>query len=182
MRSDAQRNHDLIVAAAVEVFSDGGTEASLDAVAKRAGVGPGTLYRHFPTREDLIDAVMRSWVTRLQDAAERAATSEAPPEELLHAWFGDVIAQICRHRGSPARLLGALGNPDSPIAGKCNVLIESNAKVLDRVRHDGALRPDVDSLEVCRLVGAVAMAADQGDLDAATIDVMVRVVADGLVI
>ena len=70
MRADAQRNRDRIVEVAREVFREQGYDASLDEVAKRAGVGPGTLYRHFPTRDALLDAIMQSWVDRVQDAVE----------------------------------------------------------------------------------------------------------------
>ncbi len=181
MRSDAQQNHERIVAAAIEVFSAGGTEASLELVAKRAGVGTGTLYRHFATREDLLDAVMRSWIERIQDASARAVESADPPRLVLLAWCRDVVAQLSWNRGGPARFLAALGNPDSPIAGKCQVLVDANADVLARVASEDALRPDVDSIDVCRLVGAVAMAADQGELDAATVDHLLGVVVDGLV-
>jgi AcrR family transcriptional regulator len=180
MRADAQRNYDHIVAVARTVFYEQGTEASLDEIAKRAGVGPGTLYRHFPTREVLIDAVMKSWVDQIQAAADDAATSSAPPRELLLSWFRSFIAHISRQKGGPARLTAAMGNPESHIYGKCQVLKEANARVLDRLRADGALRDDIDSLEVCRLIGGVAAVADQAELDAAATEPLLDIVVDGL--
>src|SRR6478736_7081621 len=83
VRADAQRNYDRIVEVAREVFREQGYDASLDEIAKRAGVGPGTLYRHFPQRENLLDAVMQSWVDRVNDAADNALTHEGTPREQL---------------------------------------------------------------------------------------------------
>ena len=77
MRADAQRNYDRIVEVAREVFREQGYDASLDLVAKRAGVGAGTLYRHFPTRDDLLDAIMQSWVDRVDEATDKALATRA---------------------------------------------------------------------------------------------------------
>ncbi len=77
VRADAQRNYDRIVEVAREVFREQGYGASLDEVAKRARVGPGTLYRHFPKRENLLDAIMRSWVDRVIETADKALDREA---------------------------------------------------------------------------------------------------------
>ncbi len=180
MRDDARRNHDRIVEIAIEVFAEHGADASLNEVAKRAGVGPGTLYRHFPTRENLIDAAMRTLVNRIQTAADKAARSEQPPRDVLLAWFEAFIAHISLHRGGAAKLTAAMGNPDSPIYGKAQVLAEANAKVLGRLVADGALRDDVDTIQVCRLVGGVAVVADQGQLDLTVVRPLLEIVADGL--
>ena len=85
MRADAKRNYDRIVEVAREVFREQGYDASLDEVAKRAGVGPGTLYRHFPNRDALLDAIMQSWVDRVDEAAEKALAHEGSPRDLLLA-------------------------------------------------------------------------------------------------
>ncbi len=78
MRADAKRNRDRIVEVARDVFRERGYDASLDEVAKRAGVGAGTLYRHFPTRDALLDAIMQSWVDRVNEGVEKALAFEAP--------------------------------------------------------------------------------------------------------
>src|SRR5579862_6926514 len=85
-RADSLRNRDLLLKAAAKVFSAGGPEASLEAVAKRAGVGIGTLYRHFPTRESLFEAVYRREVDELADLADQLAKAE-PPVEALRQWL-----------------------------------------------------------------------------------------------
>ena len=94
MRADAKRNYDRIVEVAREVFREQGYDASLDEVAKRAGVGPGTLYRHFPTRDALLDAIMQSWVDRVNDAADKVLTHEGSPRDLLLAWFESYVGLI----------------------------------------------------------------------------------------
>ncbi|MBB3045282.1 TetR family transcriptional regulator [Nocardioides soli] len=180
MRADAKRNYDRIVEVAREVFREQGYDASLDEVAKRAGVGPGTLYRHFPQRENLLDAIMQSWVDRVTEAADKALAHEGPDRELLLDWFQEYVALISQHKGGPAKITSAMGDPDSPIITKCQVLAEANQRVIDRLRQGGALREDIETLQVCRLVGGIATVADQGDLDAPAVRPMLEVVADGL--
>src|SRR6267378_7505853 len=93
-RSDAQRNRERILEVAKESFTHAGANTSLDDIAKKAGIGPGTLYRHFPTREELLEAVYRTEVEKLA-AAERKFAEELPPIEALRAWlllFVDYIA------------------------------------------------------------------------------------------
>ena len=83
MRADAQRNRERIVEVAREVFRERGYDASLDEVAKRAGVGPGTLYRHFPTRDALLDAIMQIWVERVGETTDKALAYEGPARDFL---------------------------------------------------------------------------------------------------
>ncbi|MBZ5738346.1 TetR/AcrR family transcriptional regulator [Nocardioides mangrovi] len=180
MRADAQRNYDKIVEVARQVFRERGYDASLDDIAKLAGVGPGTLYRHFPKRENLLDAVMQSWVDKVNDTADKALTYEGSDRDLLVNWFVDYVGLISQHKGGPAKLTSAMGNPDSPIMTKCQALSRANGKVIDRLREDGALRDEVDTIQVCRLVGGIATVADQSELDTAAVRPMLEVVADGL--
>jgi AcrR family transcriptional regulator len=180
VRADAQRNYDRIVAAAREVFREQGYDASLDEVAKRAGVGPGTLYRHFPKRENLIDAMLQVWVEKVTETADKALAFEGPDRDLLLSWFEQYVALISQHKGAPAKITSAMGDPDSPIMTKCQVLAGANDRVIGRLRDRGALRDGVDSIQVCRLVGGIATVADQSDLDAAAVRPMLEVVADGL--
>src|SRR6478752_6975953 len=91
VRADAQRNYDRIVEVAREVFREQGYDASLDEVAKRAGVGPGTLYRHFPKRENLIDAILQSWVARVQETVDKALAYEGDDRSLLLNWFEEYV-------------------------------------------------------------------------------------------
>lgn len=181
MRADAKRNYDRIVEVARVVFREQGYDASLDEVAKRAGVGPGTLYRHFPTRDALLDAIMQNWARRVDEAVEKTLAHEGSPRDLLLAWFEEYVALISMHKGGPAKITCAMSDPESPIRTKCQVLRGAHDKVIARLRDQGALRDDVETLQVIRLVGGVATVADQGDLDPAAVRPLLEVVADGLV-
>lgn len=180
MRADARRNYDKIVEVARVVFREQGYDASLDEVARRAGVGPGTLYRHFPKRENLIDAIMQVWVDSVDEAADKALASEGGPRDLLMTWFTEYVRLISLHKGGPAKITSAMDDPTSPIQHKCQVLRTAGARVVDRLRADGALRDDVDALQISRLVGGVATVADQADLGDDAVRPMLEVVADGL--
>jgi AcrR family transcriptional regulator len=102
MRADAQRNRERLIETAREVFREQGYDASLDEVAKRAGVGAGTLYRHFPSRDVLMDAILQSWVDRVNDAADKVLVHEGAPRDLLLAWFETYVGLISMHKGGPA--------------------------------------------------------------------------------
>jgi AcrR family transcriptional regulator len=103
-RADAQRNHDQLVAHARDLFLSRGTDASLEEVARRAGVGIGTLYRHFPARTDLIEAVYQNEAERLIALAERLATT-AEPMAALETWLREVVAHCARYQGIAVVLL-----------------------------------------------------------------------------
>ena len=181
MRADAKRNYDRIVEVARQVFGEQGYDASLDEVAKRAGVGPGTLYRHFPNRDALLDAMLQSWMERVDEAADKALAHEGSSRDLLLAWFEEYVRLISLHKGGPAKITSAMDDPDSPILTKCQVLRRANDRVVERLRDDGALKDGVETLQVCRLVGGVATVADQSGLDEAAVRPLLEVVADGLV-
>ena len=180
MRADAKRNYDRIVEVAREVFREQGYDASLDEVAKRAGVGPGTLYRHFPRRENLIDAIMQSWVDRVDEAADKALADEGQPRDVLLHWFEAYVALISLHKGGPAKITSAMGVEDSPIATKTRVLLGATQRIVDHLRAQGALRDDVDALQLCRLAGGVAVVADQGGLPPEAVRPMLEILADGV--
>jgi AcrR family transcriptional regulator len=180
MRADAQRNRDRIVEVAREVFREQGYDASLDLVAKRAGVGAGTLYRHFPTRENLVDAIMQSWVDRVDESVGKVLAHEGPPRELLLAWLRAYVALVSLHKGGAAKITSAMGRDDSPISPKCQVLTRATDRVVDRLSADDALRPDVTSVQICRLAGGVAAVADQAELPEDAVQPLLDVVAEGL--
>jgi AcrR family transcriptional regulator len=181
VRADAKRNYDRIVEVAREVFREQGYDASLDEVAKRAGVGPGTLYRHFPNRDALLDAILQSWVDQVDEAADKALAHEGSPRELLLAWFEEYVRLISLHKGGPAKITSAMGDPDSPILTKCQVLTRASDRVVERLRAEGAVKDGVEALQMCRLVGGVATVADQSELDEAAVRPLLEVVADGMV-
>jgi AcrR family transcriptional regulator len=162
VRADAQRNRDRIVEVAREVFREQGYDASLDLVAKRAGVGAGTLYRHFPTRESL--------------------AFEGSDRDLLLRWFETYVDLITLHKGGAAKITCAMGDTESPIRTKCQVLSGAAGRVMDELAARGAVRDDVDAVQVCRLVGGVATVADSSELAPAAVRPLLEVVADGLLV
>ena len=178
MRADAKRNYDKLVEVARQVFREKGYDAPLDEIAKKAGVGPGTLYRHFPTRDALLDAVMQAWVDKVEVATEKAIAREGAPRDVLLAWFETYVELISSYKGNPAKLTSAMGDPDSPILTKCQVLATANGHVIEHL--GGALKPDVEPIQLARLIGGVATVADNAGLDADDVRPLLRVVADGL--
>jgi AcrR family transcriptional regulator len=181
LRADAQRNHDKLILAAREVFAERGSEGSLDEIAKRAGVGPGTLYRHFPTREDLIDALMRDWSARVVADSEAAIEADLPARETLERWFVDLIRHLTLHRGAAAKLTAAMDDPTSPIYRKCQMLAEANDRVIGHLSEEHELRQGVESRQVMRLVSGVATVADAASISADEVGSMLDIVIDGLV-
>jgi AcrR family transcriptional regulator len=180
MRADAQRNRDRIVEIAREVFREKGYDASLDEIAKRAGVGPGTLYRHFPTRDVLLDAIMQSWVDRVNEATDKVLAQEGTPRDVLLAWFETYVELISLHKGGPAKITSAMGDESSPIVTKCRTLAGASDRIVQRMRAEDAFRDQVDAVQMCRLVGGVATVADQGDLDSVAVRPLLEVLADGM--
>jgi AcrR family transcriptional regulator len=180
MRADAQRNRERLIEAARAVFREQGYDASLDEVAKRAGVGAGTLYRHFPNRESLLDAIMQSWVDRVNDSADKVLLHEGPPRDVLLAWFEAYVALISLHKGGPAKITKAIGDESSPIVTKCQTLTAATQRVVDRLRAEGALREHVEAVQMARLVGGVATVADNADLDRDAVRPLLEVIADGM--
>ena len=180
LRADAQRNYDKLVAAAREVFAERGAEGSLDEIAKRAGVGPGTLYRHFPTRDDLIDALMRDWSARVLSDSEAAVEADLPARETLERWFADLVKHLTLHRGAAAKLSAAMDDPSSPIYRKCQMLADANERVVSHLTASRALRDNVESRQVMRLVSGVATVVDQAGLDSAEARPMLDIVIDGI--
>jgi AcrR family transcriptional regulator len=182
MRADALRNRERLVEAAREVFREQGYDASLDEVAKRAGVGAGTLYRHFPCRENLIDAIMQSWVDQVTETTDKVLLHEGPPRDLLLAWFEAYVTLISVHKGGPAKITSAMGVAASPIATKCQTLAAATQRVVERLESEGALRDHVEAVQMCRLVGGVATVADNANLDPAAVRPLLEVIADGVLI
>ncbi|WP_377643185.1 TetR/AcrR family transcriptional regulator [Oryzobacter terrae] len=179
-RADARRNYDRILATARVVFTEHGTDASLDEIAKRAEVGPGTLYRHFPTREALVDALMQDWTDRVSADADAAIATGAPAPVMLLDWFEHFVDHITLHRGAASKICAAMDDPASPMYRKCRVMGEANRRVIEHLDAQGEIRDGVDPANVMRLVSGVASVSDtsRADLD---VRPMLEVVVDGIV-
>jgi AcrR family transcriptional regulator len=161
-RTDAQRNRQRILEVAKEAFSQSGVSASLDEIAKEAGVGPGTLYRHFPTREDLLVAVYRSEMEKLA-AAERTFADTLPPVEALRAWlllFVDAVET--KHIIAPV-LNTLVGDPKKVFETSYARIHEALRALLKRAIKSGDIRKDLDPMDLLRALVGVANVATSPD-------------------
>ncbi len=158
-RADAARNRERLLAAAKAVFSAGGPEASLEAVARRAGVGIGTLYRHFPTREALFEAVYRREVDELAALAE-ALLAHENPGEALRVWVRTNVEFVATKKGMAAALALASHNKDLTAYSFAR-LSAAAALLVDRARAAGALRTQLAPPELLRALYGFCMANDQ---------------------
>jgi AcrR family transcriptional regulator len=180
VRADAKRNRDRIVEVARPLVRQKGIDAvSMDEIAKAAEVGPGTLYRHFPTKEALYDAILEAWVLQVNDVVDKALTS-GPPREQLLSWLSSYVELLTAHKGGAARITASLGDPGSPYATKCDTYLNANKRVLERLTSENAVKPGVDAMQLCRLVGGIAAVADNSELDASAVAPMLDVIADGV--
>ena len=154
-RADAQRNRERILEVAKQAFSRSGANASLDDIAKQAGVGPGTLYRHFPTREELLQAVYRSELEKLA-AAERKLAETMTPIEALRAWlllFVDAIA--AKQLVAPA-LHTLVGDHKKVFAASYAQMQDALRSLVKRAIKSGDIRKDLDSMDLLRALVGVA--------------------------
>jgi AcrR family transcriptional regulator len=156
-RADAARNRERLLGAAKAVFSAGGPEASLEAVARRAGVGIGTLYRHFPTREALFEAVYRREVDELATLAETVAGT---PAEALRAWVKANVEFVATKKGMAAALALAAFNKDLSAYSFAR-LTEAAGLLIGRARQAGALRTEITPQELMRAVFGFCIVNDQ---------------------
>lgn len=180
LRKDAQRNRDKLVAAATELFAAQGPDVSLEAVARAAGTGIGTLYRHFPTRDDLIEAVYRTEVAALGEAAD-ALLAEHEPDVALERWMDRYLAYVATKRGlgEALRKIAASSAPDL-LGGAKAGLMDALDRILAAGVERGTFRSDVDAADVLRAMNAVWMieaSAPGGEEQARTI---LKLVRDGL--
>lgn len=161
-RSDAQRNRERILEVAKGAFTRYGADASLDDIAKQAGVGAGTLYRHFPTRDALIEAVYRSEVEKLAAAANGFAAAMTPIES-LRAWlllFVDYVA--AKHIIAPA-LNSVAGGPSRLYEGSRSLVQGAIEELVKRAKKSGDVRKDIDASDLLRAVIGVSYVGSGGD-------------------
>lgn len=161
-RADAQRNRERILEVAKEAFSRAGAEASLDDVAKRAGVGPGTLYRHFPSREELLEAVYRTEVEKLA-AAERKLGETLPPIEALRAWMLLFVDYIAAKKIIAPAINALVGDPKKVFESYYAQIWEAVRALVKRAIKNGDIRKDLDPLDLLRALIGVANIATSTD-------------------
>ena len=154
IRADARRNREKLLAAAVEAFAEHGTNASLEDVARRAGVGIGTLYRHFPTRAALVESAYRNEVDLLCRAADELLERH-PPDEALARWMDRFVGYAVAKRGMKSALQELAAAGADPFAGVQGRMLEAIGSLLDAGVAAGTIRSDVEAEDVWRAMGAV---------------------------
>jgi AcrR family transcriptional regulator len=177
-RADALRNRERVLEAAKAVFSTGGAEASLEAVAKRAGVGIGTLYRHFPTREALYEAVYRHEVEQLGELAEELK-SEASPVEALRRWLRSNVEFVATKKGMSAALALTFQSSSELAAFSLDRLTKAIGSLLDRAVAAGQMRGDVSPADLLRALIGMCYMHDQPGWQSSVLR-MLDVFVDGL--
>jgi len=178
LRADAVRNRARLVEAARELFLAGppDAEVSLEQVAKAAGVGIGTLYRHFPTRLDLLEAVYREEVDGLRQAAERIS-ADHPPLEGLELWLEVFADYAATKKHIFHELVEATGRDSELMTHSRATMTAAAEKMVGAAQEAGAIRKDITALDVIRLVGGCTM---MPNFDRAQLRRIMKVVMDGL--
>jgi AcrR family transcriptional regulator len=162
-RADARRNRQRVLAAAREAFATGGESTALEEIARRAGVGIGTLYRHFPNRQALLEAL---YVNEVEEVCRCAAQPEgADPWLAFSDWFQRLIGYLATKRALAGELLNYL-DEDAPVFKECRAgLYEAGEPLLRRAQDAGAVRPDVEFSQVMQMVvGISKIPSDPGQI------------------
>jgi AcrR family transcriptional regulator len=161
-RADAQRNRERILEVAKQVFTRRGADASMDEIARRARIGPGTLYRHFPSRDDLLATVYINEVEKLAEA-QRKLSAELAPVEALRAWMLVFIDYIAAKRIIAPALNAMAGGPSQVYQQTTRVMEEAASALARRAVASGDLRPDVDPMDMLRAIYGISSAGSTGD-------------------
>ncbi len=162
LRADARRNRDRLIEVAAKAFASTGVDASLEAIAREAGVGAGTLYRHFPTREVLIEAVYRHEVEGLVAAADELARTREPNEALAE-WMQRFVGYMATKRGMRDSLRLLLESNSPLFAQTSGVVPLAFKSLMDKAVQAGTIRPDVNSADVLHALSSIYSASDGPD-------------------
>lgn len=174
-RADALRNYEKLVAAARQAFTEADRSASLEDIARRAGVGIGTLYRNFPTRADLVQAVYVDEVEALSRSADELADLE--PWEALSAWLHRFVGYVATKQALSDELFAVAERDAAVFAGSRAMLNAAGEPLLRRAQDAGVVRPDVTIEEVVRMVAGIAKIPAE---DPADVERVLTVALDGL--
>jgi AcrR family transcriptional regulator len=180
MRADAQRNYTRLLSAAMAAFTEhGADDTSLEEIARRAGVGIGTLYRHFPTRQALLEAVYRDQVEALRARADELMGSDAP-DEALAAWLRALMTFSSTKQSLISALLATIGKESDLLSTCSKVLWDAAEILLKRAQEAGAVRADADARDLIRLVHAVNIATQRAPTDPGQSERLLGLILDGL--
>jgi AcrR family transcriptional regulator len=178
MRADAVRNRARLIAVATEAFTEHGANASLDDIAKRAGVGPGTLYRHFPTREALQQAVYRESIEDLCAKADELVASGR--QDLLGDWLRYFADYLVTKRGLGTALMSSLGKDSEVLVAAHEAIRAAGSHLLEVAKRAGTAREDVTISDIFKLVHGVGLATEPLPDRDEQADRLLAIVLDGL--
>ncbi|MGH8963562.1 MAG: TetR/AcrR family transcriptional regulator [Jatrophihabitantaceae bacterium] len=178
MRSDAKRNREVLIVAAATAFAERGVDTSLEEIARQAGVGIGTLYRHFPTRHDLIEAVYRQEVEILCAGVDELL-ADRQPDEALAEWMVRFVRYVAIKRGLVGAIKSVVAADSEIFAYTHNLVADSVTKLVDAAVAAGTIKPDTDPLDLLRGLGGFCMANDQPDWQERAVR-LVGLLMDGL--
>ncbi|GAA1254912.1 TetR/AcrR family transcriptional regulator [Sphaerisporangium rubeum] len=179
-RADARRNRERLVEQAKVAFAEFGVEASLDEIARRAGVASGTLYRHFPSRLDLVEAVLAEQIGELVELG-RGLLADEDEFGALVTWLRAAVAHALSYRGLAAAVMNsALGRGEELVAGWHAEIFDVGGALLARGRASGVIVSGADDADVLRMVGAIAWAAQDAPDRSAQADRLLGLLVDGL--
>jgi AcrR family transcriptional regulator len=180
MRADARRNYNQLVEQAKLAFAEFGVDASLDEIARRAGVASGTLYRHFPTRLDLIETVLAGQMAELVELGRGLLTAE-DDFDALSTWLRAALMHGLTYRGLSAAVMNsALDRANGLVSTWHAEMFQAGAALLARARESGAVVPEADETDVLRMVGAIAWAAQDSPDSTAQADRLLALLLNGL--
>ncbi|MBD8604563.1 TetR/AcrR family transcriptional regulator [Pseudomonas sp. CFBP 8771] len=157
-RADALRNRNHILEVAGLAFADEGVDVSMDSIAKRAGVGPGTLYRHFPTRDALLAALMEVHYAYLDQARMAIQADEPDPGIALDRWIEALGTWMNAYEGLPEPLRAAWSQPSSVLRPTCQSLVDASAVFLEAAQRNGDARPSLTGRDIFLAALAIAWA------------------------
>ena len=158
LRADAQRNRDKILTAAARVFAEEGLNAHFERIASEAGVGSGTLYRNFPTRESLIEAAYRNEVARLCDAAP-GLLATLPPRDALRAWMGRFIDYATAKLGMADALRAVIASGGDPYGNSQDLMLDTLSTLRQAGVEAGTIRADISATDILAILTGIALAS-----------------------
>jgi AcrR family transcriptional regulator len=165
MRADARKNYDQLLTVATTVVAEQGANASLRDIARRADVALATLYRHFPTREALLEALLRTGFDELAARADELETSSSP-QNALAWWLRECVTWAHQYRGVTELMVAAIEDAESALHASCVTMRAAGTRLLTRAQAEGTARADLDGTDLFALVGALAWLGDQPALAA----------------
>lgn len=162
LRADARRNRDRLIEVAAAAFAEKGVETSLEDIARQAGVGIGTLYRHFPTREHLVEVVYRRELESLAAAASELSQKNAP-DAALEEWMRRFVGYIATKRGMSNSLRILMTSNSSLFAGSSRLLLGAFGSLLEKAADEGTIRKDIEAMDVLHALSSIYSIPDAPD-------------------